>query len=464
MDRTLEEWRDKLFGDLQLRRSLHVRPRSYYDGDHVRVTAPDKASDKYKRLAELAVTNLCGLIVDTVARRLIPKGVRIAGLGDDIDVWRDVWQANNLDGDMPVAFEEALKVGRCPILVWQVDQSDGSKRLRITIEDPDETIIAYAPGSQRERVAALKSFCDDDCDDVTVWTTTQVARWRRSTGTTGAWEPQVESVGTHTFGAVPVLELRSRPDIKGSPKPEISTSVIRLQDGLNKAMFDCAVATEDGAHAQRYTIGIEVETNAAGEAINPLKTGPNRVWALQSEGEDPSKAQIGQLEAYDITGLLTLAETKIRQIASVSVTPIFHLMAGLTNVGADTIRATERGHVDKCRGHQTTFDDTLEEMIRLGMIGLGMSDPPSDIAIDWEPIETRSPTELADAVIKLHQAGFPFPAIVRYMGVTQSEAQRILDEKKTEDAQTLAAKATPAAAPAVTSPVVPPDLPAPAGG
>lgn len=232
------------------------------------------------------------------------------------------------------------------------------------------------------------------------------------------------------MGRVPVVEMLSKPSVKGVPSPELTTAVIALQDRINKTMFDTVVASEWGAFPQRYGIGIEVQTDATGAAINPLTIGPNRTWILEQSGDTP--ASIGQLSPFPLGDLLNLADASIKHLASISQTPVYYLLSGLTNVGADSIRAAETGHVAKIMGHQVKFGEAAEEVFRLALIAEGNPDPPPDIELEWAPPETRSPAELADAAIKLRQAGYPFEALARYLGETPSMIARLVAERQAE--------------------------------
>jgi len=434
MEHTPAEWRDKLLTTLNGRRGEHDRLRRYYDGEHLLPTAPDKATEKYLRLAELGITNMCGLIVDTVVERLIPKGVRLSIVeAEDLNVWRQVWQSNALDGEMPVAFEEALKVGRCPMLIWPTE--DGS--VTWTIEDPDETVVAYAPGNRRNRLAALKSYKDDDgAEYATLWLPETVHAFVKPADDSN-WrdDPDLSKSGPNPLGVVPVLELICRPNVKGRPTPELSKSVLRLQDRINKTMFDAVVGAEDGAFPQRVTIGIEIETDEDGAPINPLRPGPNRVWSLDAVEGQESSAKIDQFQAYDISRLLSLADASMKQLAAVSKTSVFYVLAGLTNVGADTIRMADDASAKKTRGHQVRFGEVIEEGVGLALRAINREAPP-DIELEWTAIEVRSPAELADSAIKLSQAGYPFAAVARYVGATQSEIERIEAERAAAAART----------------------------
>lgn len=447
MIRTPEQWRDKLLDRLDCRRPEFAKRRRYYDGHHLLPTAPDRASEKYRRLAELGVTNMCGLIVDTAVERLIPNGVRLSATsGEDLDAWRQVWQTNALDGVIPVGFEEALKVGVCPMLIWPETADDGTVTVSWTIEDPDETIVAYEPGSRKLRAAALKVYEDDDeTEYATLWLPDQVYAWSRRCDDHGRgdWLLNPEGTGTNPLGVVPVLELASKRNVKGVPSPELSVSVLRLQDRINKTMFDAVVGAEDGAFPQRVTIGIEIETGEDGKPINPLTPGPNKVFVLDAAEGQESTAKIDQFDSYDITHLIQLAEASIKQLAAVSRTSVFYVLAGLTNVGADTIRMADLATSGKIRGHMTRMSEILEEGFALALKALSKEAPP-DIEILWEPIEVRSPAELADAAIKLSQAGYPFAAVARYVGATPTEIERIDNERAMAQAEAAALAAASA--------------------
>lgn len=457
IDRTPEEWRDCLLKVLNGRRWTHRRLRGYYDGLQPLPTAPTTANDTYRRLARLGVTNMCGLVVNTVNQRLIPTGVRLSENGDaDLGIWRRIWQANNLDADWSIAQREALIVGRCPVLVWPSD--DG---VSVSVEDPDEVAVAYAPGSRRKRIAALKTYTDGETEFVTVWSTVGTVAvqqsWLRGVSRTslgdaattgfGVWIDDDDNTGLNPLGRVPVVELLSNPNVKGVPTSELSESVLDLQNRVNKTMFDAVVSSEFGSFPLRYTIGIEIRRDpVTGVPINPLTIGPNRILSL--EAQDGNPGQIGQLAPFPLGDLLQLADASIKHFASVSQTPVYHLLSGLSNIGGDTIRAAETGHVAKIIGHQTTFGEAGEEIIRLALIAEGDTGSYPDIEMSWAQPETRSPAEIADAAIKLSQAGYSTEAVLRYAGETPSEIARILSER---------AAARPAApAPAPPAPVVAP--------
>lgn len=449
---TPAQWRDKLLRDLSARLPEIGLLERYYDGDHPLPAAPDVTSEEYRRLAQLSQANMCGLVVDAVSERLAVRGVRLRPVDgasgdqpvDDLDVWVDVWQANSLDAESVMVHDQALKVGRAFMLVWPT----GDGGVSVTPEDPTEVIVAYAPGSRRERVAALKVFRDDSEGEryATLWLPDSLHRWQQKivdpalanvSSTTGTWEPWDGDDGlgpeaANPMGVVPVVEFRCRPNLRGRVTPEISLGVRRIQDRINKTLFDESVLSEFMAFPQRYAVGITIEEDEHGNPVNPLKSGPQRVWALESE--DPAAAKIGQLDAAELGGHLKRVEAAIRQLASITKTPVYYLLGEMVNISADAIRAAEAGLVKKVRGHQQVFGEAHEEVVRLALRAL--NDPRAgDVAleVDWENAEARSLAELVDAATKKQAIGVPWRQNMEDLGYSP-QAIAVMDAERAADA------------------------------
>lgn len=439
MARTLEEWRDYLLPKLADRIPINALLRAYYDGDHPMPTAPNRVNEKYRRLAEMSITNLCGLVVDAPTSKLTPKDVRLSEDGDeDLELWRQVWTVNKLNARCRVAHEEALKVGRSAALVWPKYDGDAVAGVSVTVEDADQVIVAYAPGSTFDRVAALKWYNEDGFDFVTVWTASEVFSWYREAASATSpkssddWAADPEMPGgPNPLGRVPVVEFLSKPNAKGVPTPELSTGVIRLQTRINKTKFDMVVAGEDGAFPQRVMVGIELDRTEDGVPIAPT-AGPNRIWALQSQDEsNPSSGRIDQFPAYDTSGLLKFGDATIRELGWISRTSAIFMLGGSSNVGADMIRALDDGHMSKVLAHQIVFGEAWEEVFALALIALNRT-VPADIEIGWVSPQFSSPAEMADAAIKLRSVGYSFKSIARYMGASPAEVERLVREREAE--------------------------------
>ena len=98
------------------------------------------------------------LVVDAPGERLEVQGFRFGDAEGDEDIWRRVWQANDLDAGSQLAHTEALMKGVAYALVEP--QADGVPV--VTIEDALDCVVEVAPKDRRERVAALKRWVDDE--------------------------------------------------------------------------------------------------------------------------------------------------------------------------------------------------------------------------------------------------------------------------------------------------------------
>src|SRR5215510_7768915 len=169
-------WRDLLLAKLAARRP-HIETRmAYYAGDHRLPKAPRNAAEAYRRLLETARTNWCRLVVDAVAERLRVVGFRFGDTeAGDEGAWL-IWQANGMDADHELAHNDALVCGNTFVMVWPDDTSPVG--VRISIEHPLQTTVAYEPGDRRRRIAALKTFVDPIAATRDAWLVTPEAWWR----------------------------------------------------------------------------------------------------------------------------------------------------------------------------------------------------------------------------------------------------------------------------------------------
>ena len=452
-DESTRELRRRLYRELRLRQDFISRRRDYYDGNHPLATAPNNKSEEFQRLAVLGQANLTANIVDTVVDRLQMVNMR----GSD-EVWRAL-QGNHMIAEADCLHEEALKVGRSFVWVWP--NEDSPVGVDVTPEDPTEVIVRYEAGRRHMPTAGFKVYRDGDHEysalvmpEFVEFRQRQVAEQTHvptnmpdRTGDTvstdldalGEWQewggPYDDGDGPNPFNAVPIVEFQSRCKLYGPVQPELTESVLRTQDRINKTMFDLVVTAEYQAFPQRVTIGIEQQKDQNGNAVNPLQSGPNRVWELLAD--DPSKAQVFQLTAADLSNLIRFVEADLRLLSAQSRTPMFALAGDLVNIGADTVDALDAALKAKAQRHARNLDSRwhrVGELVDRAINGQTVDAPgqPAQIEVVWGDFELFTFTQRADAAIKLRTAGYPFVAIARKMGETPDEIARLLDERQAE--------------------------------
>lgn len=451
-DMTPDQWRDRLIVELDKRQPGIKLRRRYYDGSHRHPTGPTTSADEAIRLSVLSGANLCPNIVDAVVDRMRPTGIRGFGkTADDAQVWERMWHGNDVETTLPMVLEEAYKVGWAYTMTWpDADQPDG---VSITGEDPTECIVGYDPATKRA-VANMKRFRASDVtyqrEYVILWFAGQVhysqralvaadsALWVPQSGSVGQWQPwggpdDGEPVRVNTLGALPLDEFTSKPKLYGPIQPELSDIAINTTDRMNLRMYNSVVLGEHQAYPQRVALNIQIETDAAGNPINPLKPGPDRVWALRRDENAIGEPSITTLQAADMTQSINVLKFDVQLLATQTRTPMYELAGDLVNVGSDTVKALGVSHVKKVWRHIGNANDPIQGITRKWFLAQNESDRADRVGatiIKWEDPELRTLSERTDAATKLSAVGYPFAAVAdRAMGesptaIADLEAQR----------------------------------------
>ncbi|MEU0670353.1 phage portal protein [Streptomyces lavendulocolor] len=417
-------WLDRLWSELQERRRYVELMRQYYCGDHPLPSVTEKARTAFQRLLRQARSNYVGLIVDATAERMQIDGFRLgdAETGDD-EVWR-IWQANNLDADSDLIITEAVKTGRAFVLVAP-NPADPTTPV-VTAEDATQAIVAYRPGSRRERAAGLKAWTDD-------WTGLLMAtlylpdalykfqaekpkqglqatiRWAARETKSEPWP------APNPLRVVPLVEIPNRPDLLGEAHSEIE-DVLDIQDRINKTLIDRMMAQEFSAFRQRWATGYELPEDEDGQPIEPFKAAVDRLWVAED-----SAVKFGEFSATDLGPYLAAVDADVQHMAARTRTPAQYLLGQLSNVNGETLKATESGLVSKVKQRQRPIGEGKEEAVRLYLKAAGDDRDLSRIETIWHNPEFRTEGELVDALLKMSTLGVPHEALWERWGATQTE-------------------------------------------
>src|SRR5436190_6941040 len=184
-------WRNRLMEALDKQCKRVALLRCYYDGDHPLPTPPRamnaevfaEAKAVFLTLSKMGRTNWVRMIARAPAERLIVRGFRPSDAVTPSDHAHRLWQTNHLDADSQLLHDTVFSTGQAYGLVWPSTLIDGAPEQgntpSMTFEDPSEVIVAYAAGSRRRRVAALKRWTADDGRlMVTLWLPDWVYKWQ----------------------------------------------------------------------------------------------------------------------------------------------------------------------------------------------------------------------------------------------------------------------------------------------
>lgn len=355
------------------------------------------------------IINWPRLVVDSIEDRLDVEGFRLGGTEPDEALWRDVWQANDLDELSQLCHLEALVLRRSFASVW-LDESGAPK---VAVESERQMTCTYKAGTS-EIATAFKRYRDGDVVRAVLYLPDRIEKYVQ------AASKLVDRVGNdwksdgpvldNPLGQVPVVAFANRPRIMCPEGVSELADVIPLADAVNKLATDMMVAAEYTAIPRRYATGIEMP-NAQGDQLEQERARikkywsdaeANRVW-LAGAG-----VTFGQFDPASLTNFVSAIEMFERGIAAIGALPPHYMGIATANpASADAIRSAEAGLVKKARRKQRFFGGSWERVMRLALLARDGSLPDGAMAMEtvWRDPETPTVAQKADAAVKLHAEG-----------------------------------------------------------
>jgi hypothetical protein len=125
----------------------------------------------------------------------------------------------------------------------------------------------------------------------------------------------------------------------------------------------------------------------------------------------------------------------------------------MVNTAAESLTIAEAGLVSKTRERIRYVNPALREINRLVALCQGADEKRVNAIASgqnlWGDVQYRSEAQMADAMLKMKQVGFPFEYIAERYGLQPDDIQRVLEMRKAE----LAADPLAAAQAAMQMPV-----------
>lgn len=397
----VDQWRDRI----QLQRQKYRKFRQHWKNDSPAAwLSKDSQKALNNKLSKVSV-NWPRLVVQSISERLKIRGFRQRGENDlDNDLTR-LLDTANIIALQELTHNDYLLYGAAFGTAWTA--SDGRP---IYISDSPMTAGATVDPATREVTEAARSWVDGDgYANLVIMTNETMTRYKaKQQGTidmVGHWLP-VES-WENELGVVPTVPFfrqDSSDDINGS---SVVADILELTDANSKALGDAMVTSEYFAKPRRWATGLEIEEDKDGKPIDPF--GESRL--LQSEDPD---TKFGQLNASTPSGQTELIATLTQQIGALTGLPPHYLgLHGDQPPSADGVRASETQLVSKAYKEQSGLSAPWVQVIgRLKAVQDKMAYEPLSANTMWEPAETKTPAQAADAAQKLRAIGVPLESLL----------------------------------------------------
>lgn len=437
---------------IRRRGSIDVH-NDYYRGKHrLKFASAEFAKFHGERYRDFS-DNWTQVVADSPVERLTVTGFLASGeMSADKDLW-EVWQVNGLDSDSQLGFLGAVTGARCFVLVWG-DPDDPDMPV-VTFEDASQCIVAYEPGSRTRRRAALKRWQDGNQDYATLYLPDEVWKFCRPLQQQDkspqmadvdeelkTWQPRdmgdEPNPQPNPLNLVPMVELPNKPMLVDEPISDVQ-GVIAMQDAINLLWAQLFTASDYASFPQRVILGADPPTipklNSAGEIVGKQlvdinKFAVDRVMMFSGKDTKISEWQAANLAMY--TGIIEVA---VGHLAAQTRTPQHYLIGKMANLSADALLAAETGLVQRVDEKKLWFGQGLREVARLIALAKGEDDKAKALRsgrVLWADSESRSHAQMADALLKLKQLGFPFQWLALRYGLTPTEVADVLAMKEAE--------------------------------
>jgi len=380
--------------------------KSHYVGEaDVLDLSPDgKSADlTYKRFRQLAQFNAADLIVEAVTSRMVPVGFKLTTAdSDDTDAEANGrWSAFHMGVQARDIFRDMAVYGQGFALV----SPDGS----FSTVDPWQAVVEVDPLHPWQAVAGLKVGRDDiaGADTMVVWWKDDqgVVWWRSASqisksslipqngrkwtpGKNWTWDGDAARV---ELSMVPLVPFTAKGGLGQFEKH------LTALDRINHTIFQRLIITVMQAFRQRWISGDLPDCYPdghpqAGKKIpydEIFKAGPMQMWRM------PTGTKVEESAITDITPLLTAVKDELKQLASVSQTPLYILDPESAQGSATGVSASREMLIFKVEDMCARAGDALVAAMTLSFEAT--SPARDDLSVIWKPVDRTSLVEMAQA-------------------------------------------------------------------
>lgn len=436
---------EKLSQELTERRPTVEERLLYYKGELGRLRfATEEFAEYHGDRFTGFNDNWCQPVVTAAAERMELRGIRLADERRADRQLAQVWDANDCDRGSSEAFAVFMAAAWSYALVHPGESPDDMPR--ITWEHPTQAIVDRNPVTGDIR-AGLVAWIDDDFDHATLYTDDEVWKWQRSRSpdrwdsklptTGGGWEPRlVEGESwpmANPLGLVPMVELRNQTLLDELPISDIA-GVMSMQDAINLVWAYLLNALDYASLPGRVVMNAEAPRVPILDK-DGQETGATRPLDLDTLVKERilwvpgQNASIGEWTAANLDAFSKVIEHAVEHVAAQTRTPPHYLMAKLINAAAEALTIGETGLVSRTGERITYAKAPMRRLNRLMALALGDPDKAEQCrtgTLLWKNVQYRSEAQLADALIKKRELGYPLRYLLELDGLDPDEVDRVM--------------------------------------
>jgi hypothetical protein len=390
-----------------------------------------------------SVVGWAGTAVDVLEERLDFEGY----IGDNYGL-NEIFRANELDLEASLGHKDALVYGVGFVIVGK--GREGEPDPLITIESPKKMTAMYDMRTRRLIAALLLNRnVSNEPTYGSLYLANETIYLEFVKG-----RPVDVARDVHNLGRVPVAPIVNNPR-SGDPegRSEITRAVRSITDSGVRTMLGAEVAREFYSAPQRYVMGAKEDMflDADGNPLNPWSVIQGRVLGVPYNDDDKVMPTVGQFSANSPQPYFDQVRMLAQMIAAETAIPASYFGFQTDNPSsADAIRQMEARLVKRAERRQKQFGRSWTEVARLALL-IRDGEIPDDIQNVrpiWRDASTPTRAAAADEAVKLIQVGVLTPdseVTLNRLGMSDSDKQQLLLEKKSTAAQNLVANLADAA-------------------
>ncbi|HEX9225974.1 MAG TPA: phage portal protein [Arthrobacter sp.] len=451
------------------RMDIETNERYYLGDQNLTYATAEWLKSNASRYAQFS-DNWCAPVSNAIGERIEVTGIKFRDNDKAANTLWDEWLRNEMEMQSSQGFLTSFNTKRSFVIVWGTEDNEPV----VSWEHPSNVEIEYEWGMLgRQRKAAVKTWVDEKTEYVTLYEPEAVWKFSRTLSLTpderaaqslqakggnedGGWQPILPTASgdptwplANPLGVVPVVEVPNRPLLGGEPVSEVA-QVRPLQDAINILWAYAMYAGDYASMPARVLLNVNppmrkvLDTTGKhiGDAPVTMKELNESRFAVFNGGKDSPDAKIDSWPASKLDVFTDVIEIAVGHIAAQTRTPPHYLVSnkGLSNLAADALKAAEIGLVKKAQEFQKFATPAIREVFRLMALvkdDKAMADKVRLATIAWQNPEMRSEAQMADALVKKKNIGYPFAYLMELDGIAPTEQDRILKMVREEEAKAI---------------------------